>query len=103
MCIATNKTSRRRSPGRPGAVGAAVAVLLALVKPLGMYMTRVYTMRPCGLDWLFGNCERFIYRASGIDMLQDMTGVPTVATLPMWWHHGLPEEDGVYPSQPVGI
>jgi len=28
--------------------------------------------------------------------LQDMTGVPTVATLPMWWHHGLPEEDGVF-------
>ncbi|MFC7408514.1 cobyric acid synthase [Hydrogenophaga atypica] len=29
-------------------------------------------------------------------MLQDLTGVPTVATLPMWWHHGLPEEDGVF-------
>ena len=29
-------------------------------------------------------------------MLQDMTGVPTVATLPMWWQHGLPEEDGIF-------
>jgi adenosylcobyric acid synthase len=29
-------------------------------------------------------------------MLQDLTGVPTVATLPMWWQHGLPEEDGVF-------
>ena len=29
-------------------------------------------------------------------LLQDMTGVPTVATLPMWWQHGLPEEDGVF-------
>jgi adenosylcobyric acid synthase len=29
-------------------------------------------------------------------MLQDMTGVPVVATLPMWWQHGLPEEDGVF-------
>lgn len=28
--------------------------------------------------------------------LQDLTGVPTVATLPMWWQHGLPEEDGVF-------
>jgi adenosylcobyric acid synthase len=28
--------------------------------------------------------------------LQDLTGVPTVATLPMWWRHGLPEEDGVF-------
>jgi adenosylcobyric acid synthase len=29
-------------------------------------------------------------------MLRDLTGVPVVATLPMWWHHGLPEEDGVF-------
>ncbi|MDD2536794.1 MAG: cobyric acid synthase [Macromonas bipunctata] len=29
-------------------------------------------------------------------MLQNLTGVPTVATLPMWWQHGLPEEDGVF-------
>jgi adenosylcobyric acid synthase len=29
-------------------------------------------------------------------MLQALTGVPTVATLPMWWQHGLPEEDGVF-------
>ncbi|MDM0044252.1 cobyric acid synthase [Variovorax dokdonensis] len=28
--------------------------------------------------------------------LQRLTGVPTVATLPMWWQHGLPEEDGLY-------
>ena len=29
-------------------------------------------------------------------VLQELTGVPTVATLPMWWQHGLPEEDGVF-------
>ena len=29
-------------------------------------------------------------------MLQDLTGMPTVAVLPMWWQHGLPEEDGVF-------
>ena len=29
-------------------------------------------------------------------MLQQLTGVPTVAVLPMWWQHGLPEEDGVF-------
>lgn len=28
------------------------------------------------------------------DMLERLTGVPTLATLPMWWQHGLPEEDG---------
>ncbi len=34
--------------------------------------------------------------APGPQMLQDLTGVPTVATLPMLWRHGLPEEDGVF-------
>ena len=34
--------------------------------------------------------------APGPQMLQDLTGVPTVATLPMWWQHGLPEEDGIF-------
>ncbi|CAN5702280.1 cobyric acid synthase [soil metagenome] len=34
-------------------------------------------------------------------MLQELTGVPTVATLPMWWHHGLPEEDGLFDMAPA--
>ncbi|MDB5965622.1 MAG: cobalamin biosynthesis protein CobQ [Polaromonas sp.] len=34
--------------------------------------------------------------APGPQMLQGMTGIPTVATLPMWREHGLPEEDGVF-------
>ena len=29
-------------------------------------------------------------------MLQELTGVPSVATIPMQWHHGLPEEDGIF-------
>jgi adenosylcobyric acid synthase len=33
--------------------------------------------------------------APGPDMLRELTGVPTVATLPMWRSHGLPEEDGL--------
>ncbi|OQC07428.1 MAG: Cobyric acid synthase [Alphaproteobacteria bacterium ADurb.Bin100] len=38
--------------------------------------------------------------APGPQMLQDLTGVPTVAVLPMWWQHGLPEEDGVIHARP---
>ena len=34
-------------------------------------------------------------------MLQDLTGIPTVATLPMWWQHGLPEEDGMFDDRSV--
>jgi adenosylcobyric acid synthase len=30
------------------------------------------------------------------ETLQALTGVPTVGVLPMWWQHGLPEEDGVF-------
>lgn len=32
----------------------------------------------------------------GPAQLQALTQVPTVGVLPMWWHHGLPEEDGVF-------
>lgn len=35
-------------------------------------------------------------------MLQDKTGVPVVATIPMQWHHGLPEEDGVFDARSTG-
>jgi adenosylcobyric acid synthase len=36
-------------------------------------------------------------------MLQQLTGIPCVATLPMWRDHGLPEEDGLFhvPAPPV--
>ncbi len=35
-------------------------------------------------------------------MLEEKTGVPTVATLPMWHQHGLPEEDGVFDDRHTG-
>lgn len=35
-------------------------------------------------------------------MLQDLTGVPVVATIPMQWNHGLPEEDGVFDDRASG-
>lgn len=38
----------------------------------------------------------------GPEMLERLTGVPTVATLPMWRGHGLPEEDGVFDDQATG-
>ncbi len=34
--------------------------------------------------------------APGPQMLQDLTGVPTVATLLMWWQHDLPEVDELH-------
>ncbi len=34
-------------------------------------------------------------------MLQELTGVPVVATLPMWREHGLPEEDGMFDDRSI--
>ena len=38
--------------------------------------------------------------APGPALLQERTGIPTLATLPMWWDHGLPEEDGLHDEAP---
>ena len=43
-----------------------VVVLLALAKPLGAYMARVYEGRPLALDRFLGWLERLIYRLSGV-------------------------------------
>ncbi len=40
--------------------------------------------------------------APGPEMLQSLTGVPTLGVLPMWRDHGLPEEDGVFDARPTG-
>ena len=37
------------------------------------------------------------------EQLQALTGVPTVAVVPMRFGHGLPEEDGVFDDRPVGF
>jgi K+-transporting ATPase ATPase A chain len=48
-------------------------VLLALVKPLGSYMARVYEGKTCGLDRALGWLERSIYRLAAIDPANEMT------------------------------
>lgn len=42
-----------------------LAILLALVKPLGWYMARIYEGEPILLDRLLGPVERLIYRLGG--------------------------------------
>ena len=49
-----------------------MVVLLALVKPLGWFMARVYMGKPCGLDRVLGPVERLIYRLSGIKASEEM-------------------------------
>jgi K+-transporting ATPase ATPase A chain len=48
-------------------IGLYLVVLLALVKPLGAYMARVYEGRPLfGLERVIGPVERLIYRLGGV-------------------------------------
>lgn len=53
-------------------IGLYFVVLLALVKPLGWYMARVYEGRPCGLDRVAGPPERLLYRLCGVRQTEEM-------------------------------
>src|SRR5262245_42616054 len=57
-----------------GALQIAVylLVLLALVKPLGGYMARVYERQPILLGGALGWFERLIYRLGGVQPQQEM-------------------------------
>ena len=47
-------------------LGLYMVVLLALAKPLGTFMARVYTGQSSGLDRVLGPLERLIYRLCGV-------------------------------------
>jgi len=53
-------------------IGLYFSVLLALVKPLGWYMARVYEGQPCGLDRVVGPLERIVYRLCGVRQTEEM-------------------------------
>ena len=48
-----------------------VVVLIALAKPLGGFMARVFEGRPCGLDRVLRPLERGIYRVCGVDAARE--------------------------------
>ncbi len=52
---------------------AFFGVLLALVKPLGWYMARVYRGESCGLDRVLAPVERLFYRLSGVRSEEEMS------------------------------
>src|SRR5262249_57371308 len=54
-------------------LGLYLVVLLALVKPLGGYMARVYAGQRIGLDRVLGPLERLIYRLCGIRAEEEMS------------------------------
>jgi K+-transporting ATPase ATPase A chain len=49
-----------------------LGAIVALAKPLGIYMARVYEGRPSGLGRVLGPVERFLYRIAGVNPGDEM-------------------------------
>jgi K+-transporting ATPase ATPase A chain len=54
-------------------IGLYLVVLIAVAKPLGSFMARVYDGEPTFLDRLVGPLERFVHRACGVRPDEGMT------------------------------
>src|SRR5882762_3866608 len=86
-----------------------VVVLLALAKPLGAYMARVYEGRGCGLDRVLGGLERLIYRLAGVRADEEMTWKTYALTMLLFNLAGLlavyavQRLQGVLPLNPQGM
>jgi len=90
-------------------LGLYMVVLIALAKPLGAYMARVYEGRPFGLDRVLGPLERLIYRVSGVCADEEM-GWQTYAWAMMLFNlagfvavYALQRLQGMLPLNPQGF
>jgi len=86
-----------------------VVVLLALAKPLGAYMARVYEGRRVALDRVLGGLERLIYRLAGVRADEEMTWKTYAVTMLLFNLAGvlavyaLQRVQGVLPLNPAGL
>jgi K+-transporting ATPase ATPase A chain len=86
-----------------------LVVLIALAKPLGAYMARVFENRPSGLDRVLGPIERLIYRCCGVRVTDEMGWKAyTVAMLlfnlsGLLVVYGLQRLQGVLPLNPQAL
>jgi K+-transporting ATPase ATPase A chain len=86
-----------------------IVVLLALAKPLGSFMARVYQGERTFLDRLLGPVERFIYRLSGVKADEEMNW-KTYAVAAMIFNalgllmlYGLQRFQAMLPLNPQGL
>jgi K+-transporting ATPase ATPase A chain len=90
-------------------LGFYVIVLLALARPLGTYMARVYEGRGCGVDRVLGWLERLIYRLAGVRADEEMTWKTYALTMLLFNLAGLlavyalQRLQGVLPLNPEGL
>ncbi|HXD99780.1 MAG TPA: potassium-transporting ATPase subunit KdpA [Candidatus Acidoferrum sp.] len=86
-----------------------VVVLIALAKPLGAYMARVYENQPFGLDRALGWLERLIYRLAGVRPTEEMGWKTYTVTMLLFNFAGLlvvyllQRLQGVLPLNPQGL
>ncbi len=86
-----------------------MVVLLALAKPLGSYMAKVYQGERIFLDRVLGPVERFIYRISGIDPKEEMDWkVYAIAMLifnilGLFFVYALQRMQNILPLNPQGL
>ena len=86
-----------------------LVVLIALAKPLGAYMARVYQNQPFFLGRALGGLERLIYRWSGIRPTEEMGWKTYAATMLLFNLFGLlavyllQRFQGVLPLNPQGM
>ncbi|HEU5188619.1 MAG TPA: potassium-transporting ATPase subunit KdpA, partial [Methylomirabilota bacterium] len=86
-----------------------LVVLIALAKPLGAYMARVYQNRPFGLDRMLGWLERLIYRLGGVRPDEEMGWKTYAAAMLLFNLAGLlavyllQRLQGVLPLNPQGL
>src|SRR5205814_2156505 len=86
-----------------------VVVLIALAKPLGAYMARVYENKQVALDRVLGPIERLIYRACGVRITDEM-GWKQYAIAMLLFNflglivvYGLQRLQGALPLNPQGM
>ncbi len=90
-------------------LGLYLVVLLALAKPLGGFMARVYMGQPNGLDRVLGPLERLIYRLCGVRAEEEM-GWKTYAIAMLLFNllgflavYAFQRLQGVLPLNPQGL
>jgi len=86
-----------------------IAVLLALAKPLGSFMAKVYQGEHIFLDRVLGPVERFIYRVSGVKPDEEMNwktyaiAVMLFNVLGLFVVYALQRMQGVLPLNPQAL
>jgi potassium-transporting ATPase potassium-binding subunit len=86
-----------------------VVVLIALAKPLGAYMARVYQDQPFGLHRALGWLERLLYRLAGVRPTEEMGWKTYAAAMLVFNFFGLlavyllQRTQGMLPLNPQGM